>query len=143
MTSTAIGMGVGQRIAAWLRQAYPDAKAKRIALDFGCDERTAKSWLAGERPIGRHLDAMIARWGRVFFAFVYEPVLNWAEQERLDAELAALQSVTARLRSVQVTTPVTAPARTSPSSAPPNKASALSRRSPRRAGVKPARRISA
>lgn len=98
LNAEAISYGVGQRASAWLRQAYPgDSRAKRIARDFECDERTAKSWLAGERPANRHWDQMVARWGRAFLAFVYQPYFDWAEQERLDAELAALQSVAARL----------------------------------------------
>jgi hypothetical protein len=97
-SANAISYGVGGRVAAWLRQAYPADAAKLIARDFGSDERTAKGWLSGNRPLNRHWDAMVARWGKAFLMFCYQPHFDWAEQERLDAELAALQSIAARLQ---------------------------------------------
>lgn len=90
MSDACVTAAVGERVAAWLRQVYPDARAKRIARDFGCDERTAQGWLAGAAPANKHWHGMVARWGQRFLAFVYQPHFDWAEQARLDAELEAL-----------------------------------------------------
>jgi len=92
MTSAVAAIEVGSRIAAWLRQAYPDNRAKRIARDFGCDERTAKSWLAGKRCENHHWDRMVARWGKAFLGFVYSAHFDWAAQLALEAQLEALQA---------------------------------------------------
>lgn len=81
---------VGQRLAAWLKQAYPlTAKAKRVAADFGVDERTAQGWLTGALPKNKHMLAMKARYGWKFVAFIYEP-FDWAGKAELRARLDAL-----------------------------------------------------
>jgi hypothetical protein len=41
---------IGQRWAEALRRRYPADAAKTIARDFGCEVRTARSWLAGQAP---------------------------------------------------------------------------------------------
>jgi hypothetical protein len=88
----AIALGVGQRTAAWLRQKYPDAKAKRIARDFGVAKITAKGWLKGNRPSNDHWDLMVARWKKEFLAFVYSPTFDWAENLRLEVEIETIQA---------------------------------------------------
>ncbi|MBL8713225.1 MAG: hypothetical protein JNM12_10015 [Alphaproteobacteria bacterium] len=42
---------IGDRWSALLRSRYPERNAaKSIARDFDCETRTAKAWLAGQRP---------------------------------------------------------------------------------------------
>lgn len=88
---------VGDRLAAWLRQAYPDAKAKRVAADFDVDERTAKSWLSGALPKNKHMLAMKQRWGWRFVAFIYQP-MDFAGQADLRARLDVLDTELAEVR---------------------------------------------
>jgi hypothetical protein len=97
-TMTAVALAVGQRTAAWLRQQYPNAHAKRIARDFNVDERTAKSWLAGKPPSTDYWHSCVARWGKGFVAFVYAPYFDWAEQARLEVEIETIQSRLDELR---------------------------------------------
>lgn len=93
------GEVIGERTAAWLRQAFPgDNRAKLIAREFDCDERTAKAWLAGEPPqLHRHWHAMVGKWGKAFLAFVYQP-FDWSAQLEIEARLDALEQEAAALR---------------------------------------------
>lgn len=88
---------VGQRLAAWLRQAYGDSKAKRIANDFGVDERTAQGWLSGTLPRNKHMLAMKKAWGWRFIAFIYQP-FDWAGKADLRARLDDLDKSLAETR---------------------------------------------
>lgn len=87
--SAAMAAEMGERVAIWLRQAYPDAKAKRIARDFDVAEATAKSWLAGKPPSTGHLAQMCARWRKSFAAWVLAPTGDWTAEWRLQAEIEA------------------------------------------------------
>lgn len=82
------------RLSWFLAGAYAGgAKRKRIARDFNVSPETAKGWLNGQRPNGRHFDAMVQRWGRQFLAFVY-PVSaeqHYAELEEIAVRLARLE----------------------------------------------------
>ncbi len=82
----------GARVAAWLRQAYPDGRAKRIARDFEASEPAAKSWLQGRAPGREFLERMMRRWGRGFFLFVYGARFDWAAQLELEGRIEALQA---------------------------------------------------
>lgn len=82
----------GERVAAWLRQAYPECRAKRIARDFEASEPAAKSWLHGRAPGREFLERMMRRWGRGFFLFVYGGQFDWAAQLELEHRIEALQA---------------------------------------------------
>ncbi len=90
-------LAVGQRVAAWLRQTYPTGvRGKQIARDFSVALPTVDRWLAGYRPAGGVFDRMVARWGRAFLAWVYQP-LGWAEAERLQCEIDVAQKQLVRI----------------------------------------------
>ncbi len=57
---------IGERIAAFLKQAYPRHHAKRLAQDFGCSPGTAERWLSGTAPKVDWIEKMYARWGEQF-----------------------------------------------------------------------------
>lgn len=89
---------IGARVAEWLRQVYERDAAKRIAADFGVSPNTAKSWLAGAMPANSHIAALVARFGREFLAFVFEPVLGPWPEAVYEARLEAVEKEAAALR---------------------------------------------
>lgn len=93
----AVHMEVGQRVALWLRQAYPRDGAKLAANDFDASPHTTKKWFAGALPENRHMTAMAKRWGKRFLAFVYEPAVGPWRDYVLHEELQDLKSRLARL----------------------------------------------
>ena len=88
---------MGERVAAWLRQVYPDARAKRIGRDFDVSEATAKRWLSGVRPTSDYLNAMTARWGWRFTQMVFQAQPRAAADDDLRAELAIMRATIERL----------------------------------------------
>lgn len=84
---------VAARLAEWLRP-YP---AKALARQFGCEERTAVAWKAGNLPQMRALIAMAEAWGVGFLEYVFAPVLEESDlaldrrPERIEREAAALR----------------------------------------------------
>lgn len=91
MQADALHGEVGQRVAYALRQVYPAHAAKLIARDFGVDERTAKGWLAGQTPQGKHLLALMHKLGAWFASAVLVPVGDWASIVGARARLDLLQ----------------------------------------------------
>lgn len=89
---------VGECVAAWLRQWRPSDTAKHAAVAFDVAVVTAKGWLAGRRPSNEHLDRMIARFGRPFVAFVYQPICPDLAEDALAAEFAELSGRLADLK---------------------------------------------
>lgn len=67
-------IGCGYRCADWLKQAYRYNRGKAIARDFGVSENTAWLWMSGKCPSIWHLEAMAARWGKHFVAYVFSDV---------------------------------------------------------------------
>ncbi len=45
---------IGKKWAALLREHWPRDRAKNVARAFGCDVRTAQSWLCGQTPQLHH-----------------------------------------------------------------------------------------
>ncbi|MEC4591638.1 hypothetical protein VPG91_11620 [Nitrospirillum amazonense] len=94
----------GPAFAAFLRRAYvgPHA-AKRIAADFRTSTATAKGWLAGRRPDGRHFDVMAARWGSAFLTALYggdAPSIDTC-QRMLDEALGGLAALNTKIGELQ------------------------------------------
>lgn len=97
MTSQAIAAEMGQRVAYWLRQAYPRDGAKLAAQEFKASPHTTRRWLEGGLPESRHLQAMASKWGKRFVAFVYEPVVGpWGEYG-IEDDIAELRASVERL----------------------------------------------
>lgn len=100
--TAAIAWGVGQRTAIWLRSRWPTDTAKHAARALETEPRTVKTWLAGKPPSNEFFHAMVARWGREFVAFVYQPHFDWTEQARLEVEIetmaASLEEIREQLR---------------------------------------------
>ena len=102
---------MGNRVASWMRQAYPRDAAKLAARDFECSPHTAKKWLLGERPANKHLDMMAKRWGKAFVAFIYEPIVGPWRHYAMDQELEDLKSRIAAIEREFAHEPIGAPAR--------------------------------
>jgi hypothetical protein len=95
---TALTMEVGQRTAHWLKQRWPADTAKHVAREFDMSVRTAEGYCAGSPPSNRVWHAMVAKWGKDFISFVYQPHFDWAEQARLEVEIETIQSRLDELR---------------------------------------------
>lgn len=89
---SAVALEVGQRTAHWLKQRWPVDTAKYLAREFDLSVRTAEGYCAGGVPSNRVWHAMVARWGKAFVAFIYEPHFDWAEQARLEVEIETIQA---------------------------------------------------
>jgi hypothetical protein len=96
--TAAIAFGVGQRTAQWLRAQWPNDTAKNVARALQTEPRTVKTWLAGKPPSNEFFHAMVAKWGKDFISFVYQPHFDWAEQARLEVEIETIQSRLDELR---------------------------------------------
>jgi len=91
-------LDLGPRVGWFLRTAYPGARAKRIANQFGVSETTAKRWMSGVTPTSEHLQAMAKEWGWRFVQFVYQPVCGGGSfDEAMSADLRAMEARLARL----------------------------------------------
>jgi hypothetical protein len=64
-------IGLGARVAAWLRDHYPRNARKLIAAEFRVCETVAKGWLRGSAPTSARLEDMAARWGGAFIAHAF------------------------------------------------------------------------
>lgn len=80
------GRDVAARISQWCRQ-YDH---KTLARMFGVEPRTAKSWRAGQMPLGKHLALMVGQWGEAFLQDVFAPVLAETD-DQLDRRLERLE----------------------------------------------------
>jgi hypothetical protein len=56
---------------AFIRAAYPDSHAKRLARDFDVSPETSTTWLRGQRPNAVTFDRMVERWGTPFLTAIY------------------------------------------------------------------------
>lgn len=83
MTS-AMGLGVSRA----LRMARPKDTAKHVARDIGADVRTVERWLAGHAPQLGQFGKLASVYGAKFVFFVMAPCGDWADQHRMEAELA-------------------------------------------------------
>jgi hypothetical protein len=92
MSTAAIHMEVGERVAFWLRQEWPTKTAENAAAAFNVSVPTARRWVGKQAPSMKHLAAMMRRWGKRFAAFVLEPTGDWTVEWRIEAELEALQT---------------------------------------------------
>lgn len=81
----------GARVAAFLRQAYPDARAKRIARDFDVSERQGERWLAGELPTTAQLAKMAGKLGWRFWHSVGEAFIGHADPGAVLARIEATE----------------------------------------------------
>lgn len=88
---------VGARLAWFLAGAFSGgAKRKRIARAFDVSPETAKGWLNGNRPSGRHFDAMVRRWGPEFLDFIYPSPggrRSAARLRNIETRLARLENI--------------------------------------------------
>ena len=93
-------LGIGLRVARFLRRTYPRDRAKLIARRFDVSVPTANRWLAGYAPTTAHLEEMIAEWGLAFLEAVFtEAYVERDERIRhLEAELERLRSALAAER---------------------------------------------
>lgn len=93
-------LGVGPRVAAFLRGAYSRDRAKRIARDFRVSPQTAERWLAGHAPTVAHIEAMVAQFGRPFIAALFVEACQEQEQRiaALEAELARMRAEAERAK---------------------------------------------
>lgn len=89
---------IGSRVAAFLRQRYPDARAKRCADEFGVKPETSQGWLEGRMPQNRYFVAMLQKFGPRFAAFVLEPCGSWANAWDTDDKLREIEERIARVR---------------------------------------------
>lgn len=64
-------LGVGPRVADFLRQVYPRNRAKMIAREFGVSDSTAERWLSDHAPTTNHLEQMYAKWGEAFVRAIF------------------------------------------------------------------------
>lgn len=98
---------ISQRHVNFLREsAYPGPhKRKRISSEWGVSEALARQWLEGKIPSSKYLVRMIAKWGRSYVGFVWEPCGQWAREMLMDdgldraaAQLETLQKQLEELR---------------------------------------------
>ena len=109
MLNEAVTIEMGDRVSAWLRQAYPRDAAKLAARDLGASPHTVEKWLAGSLPANKHLVAMGQRWGKGFFAFILEPVVGPWRHYAMDAEIDDLKSRIAAIEKEHLHEPIGAP----------------------------------
>lgn len=64
---------VGNRVAHWLRQAYPRHAAKLLQTDLGLTSDIAERALQG-KAAQHTIERMIRQWGQPFRDFIYEPL---------------------------------------------------------------------
>lgn len=64
-------LGLGPRVAAFLKTAYPQHRAKLIARDFRVSTGTAERWLSGHAPTAAHIEEMYAKWGERFARAIF------------------------------------------------------------------------
>lgn len=86
-------LGVGPRVAVFLRRTHPRHCAELVARDLRTSPKTVERWLAGHAPTVAHLEGMVALWGERFVATVF-----WEAFERRDRRIAMLEAKLARLR---------------------------------------------
>jgi len=87
---------IAERVAKWLRYAFPRNTAKEVARTFSVSPHTVTSWLKAEYPPeNRHITTMIKRWGFPFLRYIYASLLPSTED--LAQELAELKRRLAQL----------------------------------------------
>lgn len=79
---------LGANVSLALREMYPSNTAKRVANDIGAEERTVRNWLEGNAPQSTQLMKLFTAYGKRFAGFVLAPCGDWADQMRMEAELA-------------------------------------------------------
>ena len=85
-------VGLGARIAEWLRAQYPKHAKIAVASEFGVSEQMAKRWLRGIAPAVWHLEEMSARWGRKFVTHAFQDAIHAAEAVWLKRRRRALEA---------------------------------------------------
>lgn len=95
-------LGLGARVAEWLRRHYPRYGRKLISADFGVSQTIAKDWLRGHAPTSARLEDMAARWGAPFVRHAFADACALAKKtkdaasravhETLDRRRAALEA---------------------------------------------------
>lgn len=88
VSESAAHHSTGLNVARALRDLYPTNTSKRVALDIGADERTVRNWLGGNCPQSDQLIKLFTAYGKRFAGFVLAPCGDWADQMRMEAELA-------------------------------------------------------
>jgi len=91
---TAQPLGLGPRVAAFLREAYPRDRAKLIARRFRVSESTAERWLRGHAPTTDHIEEMYGEWGTAFVMAVFSEA--FAARDPRVSELEAYRAQEAR-----------------------------------------------
>ena len=92
-------MGLGAKWAGFLRQAFPaGARIKAVAEYFGRSAATAKRWLTGSPPDAASYHRAERGFGPAFIAWMHTG-FDWAEHAALMAEVEAMESRLAELRS--------------------------------------------
>lgn len=87
---------IGARWAAALTRRY-GRNAKKIAGAFGCEVRTAESWLAGQAPFARVLISAWRLHGAAMVAEVLAPGSDWQRAATVDDTLSQVEAKLAEL----------------------------------------------
>jgi hypothetical protein len=87
----------GDKIAAWLRNAWPQHTAKYAAQVTGACERTVKGWLNGQVPKPDYLARLMAHFGPGFAAMAFTGV-QWLTEVEMERQLTEAESRLSELR---------------------------------------------
>lgn len=91
--------GVGPRVALFLRDLYPQDRAKLLARDFKISVSTAQRWLDGKAPTTAQLEEMVEKWGEPFLQLVFAESFRRHDpriQQLITARTAMLKEVSRR-----------------------------------------------
>lgn len=88
-------LGVGPRIAAYLRVAYPKSRAKLIARDFHVSTGTAERWLKGEAPTVAHIEQMTAVFGEPYIRALFAEAFERHDERIKELEASTLSAIVA------------------------------------------------
>lgn len=66
-------IGLGQRVAEFLREEYPQGeRVNRIQRDFDVSRGTVNLSLSGHTPTNRYIEEMAAKWQGRFIRYVFQ-----------------------------------------------------------------------
>lgn len=83
---------VAEKVAEWCKRYT----VKELSYLLEADERTIKSWRAGNLPQTKHFIKMASLWGKPFIDSVYGPVVGFSHanvRERLISAVDELQII--------------------------------------------------
>lgn len=98
VTTVALHLEMGQRVAAWFRQRHPRHTAKLLAQDYDTAEATAKKIIGGRLPSAPLFARMLKKEGPGFAGLVLQPCGDWASLLKIQADLDVLEERAAQAR---------------------------------------------